>query len=54
MGKTEFVGKTIKKVDKSSCNVWYFHFTDGSITMVEVESTGIPNLYGMKARRKAL
>lgn len=52
MGKTEFVGKTIKKVDKRAVNTWYFHFTDGTITEVEVEATGIPNLYGMKSRKK--
>lgn len=48
---TEFVGKIIKKVDKSTCNEWIFHFTDGTKTSIEVECTGIPNLYGMKATK---
>jgi hypothetical protein len=40
-----FKGKTIARVDTSSCNMWKFHFTDGSIIEVETEAIGL-GLYG--------
>jgi hypothetical protein len=46
-----FKGKTIKSVNKSACNVWYMHFTDGTSVTIEVEATSVPNLYGMKATK---
>jgi hypothetical protein len=33
---TAFVGKTIKSVE-TSCNVWTFHFSDGTQQQIEAE-----------------
>jgi hypothetical protein len=35
-----FNGKTIRSVDTSACNVWVFHFTDGTDVSIEVEARG--------------
>jgi hypothetical protein len=33
----DFVGKTIRIVDTSACNIWRFYFTDGTAIAVEAE-----------------
>lgn len=40
--KRDFVGKTIKRIDTSACNIWRFLFTDGTAIAIEAEchSTG--------------
>ena len=35
--KSDFVGKTIKSVNISACNIWTFYFTDGSAIAIEAE-----------------
>lgn len=44
--RTDFAGKTIKHVDTRACNVWTFHFTDGTKLAIETEHIG-HGLYGM-------
>ncbi len=34
---SDFVGKTIKRVDTSACNIWRFFFTDGSAIAIEAD-----------------
>ena len=40
-----FKGKTIEHVDTRMCNMWKFHFTDGTIVEAETEAIGY-GLYG--------
>lgn len=49
-----FKGKTIRRVDTKACNVWYFHFDDGSVVYIEVEAMGAPGLYGLVAREELI
>lgn len=44
--KSDFVGKTIKRIDTRSCNIWRFFFTDGTAIAIEVEAVA-PMVYGM-------
>ena len=34
---TAFTGKTIKNIVADTCNVWTFHFTDGTQQQIEAE-----------------
>jgi hypothetical protein len=44
-------GKTVALVDRTACNVWYFHCTDGSIIVVETfPIDGNAGLWGLKER----
>ena len=36
--KSDFVGKTIKRVDTKSCNIWRFFFTDGTAIAIEADT----------------
>jgi hypothetical protein len=41
-------GKTVALVDRTACNVWYFHCTDGSIIVVEtLPIDGNAGLWGL-------
>ena len=44
--KTDFVGRTIKRVDSGACNIWRFEFEDGGIVAIEVDALG-HGLYGL-------
>lgn len=44
--KRRFVGKTVASVDTRACNVWTFHFSDGTSTAIEVEAVA-PGVYGL-------
>jgi hypothetical protein len=44
---SQFKGKTIKRVDSTTvCNMWTFHFTDGTKIGVETEGIGM-GLWGL-------
>jgi hypothetical protein len=42
--KTDFVGKTITRIDTRACNVWRFYFADGTAIAIEadLQYPGIP------------
>ena len=44
--KKDFVGRTIKRVDSSACNIWRFEFEDGGSVALEVDALG-HGLYGL-------
>lgn len=35
--KSDFAGKTIKRVDTRACNIWRFYFTNGTSIAIEAE-----------------
>ena len=44
--RSDFAGKTIKRVDSSADNIWRFHFTDGSAVAIESEIFSAGGSYG--------
>jgi hypothetical protein len=43
---SDFVGKTISRIDAKCVNVTRFWFTDGTAVAIEVDAVG-PGIYGM-------
>lgn len=39
---SDFVGKTIEKIDTESANVWRFYFADGSAIAIEADVQWTP------------
>lgn len=44
-----FAGKTIKMVDFTASNVWYFYFTDGTNACIKYEDYGYGNPFSLMA-----